>query len=61
MNKKDMTLCVEAENLKDILWYIRGMKDTAEKFGDIIPFGNEHIEALEEAIQVLQKGLKEED
>ena len=59
MTKLNMTLCVEAENLKDILWYIRGMKDTAEKFGDNIPFNEEHIEALLVAIQILQKELKE--
>ena len=61
MTKLNMALCVEAENLKDILWYIRGMKDTAEKFGDTIPFNEEHIEALEVAIQILYKELKEEN
>lgn len=58
MTKINMTLCAEAENLKDILWYIIGIKDTAEKFGENSLFGKEHIEALEEAIEVLQNQVK---
>ena len=49
------TLCVEAETLKDILWYIKGsIHQTNIDISNCL-FNNEHIEALLTAIEVLNK------
>lgn len=55
MAKKNITVCTEAECLKDILWYIQGFKSSCEINNLTCFFDNEHLEALEEAIRVLQR------
>ena len=52
------TLCVEAETLKDILWYIKGSIHQSNVDVSDCPFNDEHIEALLTAIKVLNKEAK---
>jgi len=48
------TLIKEVQDCKDILWYLRGQVDLAEKDTISIPFNEEHIESLLELITYTQ-------
>ena len=55
------TLCVEAETLKDILWYIQGAIDQSRLEINDCKFNSYHINALQVAIVVLNEKAKEEE
>ena len=50
---KETKICEEAESLKDILWYIKGMSEQSKKDFSNPLFNEEHINALELAIYYL--------
>ena len=59
LNKITKTdLCMEAETLKDVVWYLKGMIDNSKKEGISCVFDNSHINALQEAINLLQLEVK---
>lgn len=55
------TVCVEAETLKDILWYIQGAIDQSSLEINDCRFNSYHINALQTAINVLNEKAKEEE
>lgn len=59
VNKIKETLCVEAETLKDILWYIQGAIDQSSLEINDCRFNSYHINALQVAIDVLNEKAKE--
>lgn len=52
---KTVELCLEAEALKDVLWYISGRIEEGNKNSMRCVFSNEHIDALELAIKLLNE------
>ena len=54
-------LCMEAETLKDVVWYLKGMIDNSKKEDVPCVFDNSHINALQEAINLLQLEVKNKE
>ena len=54
---KSKTICNEAENLKDIYWYIQGQIQLAKLISEESPFGEEHLQALLVGVEYLQKDI----
>lgn len=50
---KTVELCLEAESLKDVLWYISGRIEESNKNSMRCVFTDEHVDALELAIKLL--------
>ena len=58
---KNDTVCVEAEILKDVLWYIQGAIDQSRLEINSCSFNSDHIKALQTAIEVLNEQANEID
>ena len=56
---KNDTVCVEAEILKDVLWYIQGAIDQSRLEINSCSFNSDHIKALQTAIEVLNEKANE--
>ena len=56
---KNDIVCVEAEILKDVLWYIQGAMDQSRLEINSCSFNSDHIKALQTAIEVLNEKAKE--
>lgn len=50
---REVTICEEAENLKDILWYIQGLNEQSTKDCTVPLFDEKHIQSLQVAIHYL--------
>ena len=56
---KNDIVCVEAEILKDVLWYIQGAMDQSRLEINSCSFNSDHIKALQTAIEKLKEKAKE--
>lgn len=56
---KNDTVCVEAEILKDVLWYIQGAVEQSRLEINSCSFNSDHIKALQTAIEVLNEKARE--